>query len=193
MPRLWEASIDAHRQSVRTAAIEAAARLVAERGIRRVTMAAVALEAGIGRATLYKYFPDVESLLLAWHEVHVRAHLAEVEAIAKRHPAPKDGLSATLNAIAVIEFERPGGELASQLHDASHVDRAGEHLASLLEDLLTRCVAEGRVRADVAPDELAFYCLHAVRAARGVRSKAAVRRLVSVIESGLEPGAGHAS
>ena len=187
MPRLWEASIDAHRQSVRAAAIEAAARLVAQRGIRRVTMAAVAQEAGVGRATLYKYFPDVEALLLAWHEVHVRAHLAEVEAIAKRYPDPEDRLSATLTAIAMIEFERPGGELATQLHDASHVDRAGEHLASLLENLLSRCVAEGRVRADVAPDELAVYCLHAARAARGLRSKAAVRRLVSVVETGLRP------
>jgi hypothetical protein len=26
--------------------------------------------AGIGRATLYKYSPDIESVLLAWHEGH---------------------------------------------------------------------------------------------------------------------------
>jgi AcrR family transcriptional regulator len=35
----------------------------------------------IGRATLYKYFPDVEAILFAWHERHITGrleHLAEV-------------------------------------------------------------------------------------------------------------------
>lgn len=42
--------------------------LVAERGLRSVTMSEIAQRVGIGRATVYKYFSDVESILLAWHE-----------------------------------------------------------------------------------------------------------------------------
>jgi hypothetical protein len=33
---------------------------------------------GIGRATLYTYFPNVESILAVWHERHVASHLAQL-------------------------------------------------------------------------------------------------------------------
>ena len=48
--------------------------------------------------------------------------------------------------------------------------------------------ATGDVRNDVAPGELASYCLHALAAASGLPSKAAVRRLVTVTLAGLHPG-----
>jgi hypothetical protein len=43
----------------------------------------------------------------------------------------------------------------------------------------------GDLRDDVAPDELAGYCLHALAAASSLPSKAAVRRLVTVTLAGL--------
>jgi hypothetical protein len=43
----------------------------------------------------------------------------------------------------------------------------------------------GELRDDVAPDELAIYCLHALGAASTLPSKAAVRRLVVVTLAGL--------
>jgi hypothetical protein len=49
--------------------------------------------------------------------------------------------------------------------------------------------ADGDLRDDVAPDELASYCLHALTAASSLPSKAAVRRLVNVILAGLRPQA----
>ena len=51
----------------------------------------------------------------------------------------------------------------------------------------------GQVRAldglslDIAPGELAGYCLHALTAAGGLSSEAAVRRLLAVTMSGLRP------
>ncbi|TIU24058.1 MAG: TetR/AcrR family transcriptional regulator, partial [Mesorhizobium sp.] len=45
--------------------------------------------------------------------------------------------------------------------------------------------AMGDLRNDVAPDELATYCLHALTAANSLTSKAAVRRLVAVTLAGL--------
>ncbi|HEX5902785.1 MAG TPA: helix-turn-helix domain-containing protein, partial [Actinomycetota bacterium] len=56
MPRLWTETVDAHRREVRSAVLDAAADLVAERGLRSVTMSEIAHRSGIGRATLYKYF-----------------------------------------------------------------------------------------------------------------------------------------
>jgi hypothetical protein len=45
----------------------------------------------------------------------------------------------------------------------------------------------GDVRDDVSPDELAGYCLNALAGAGRQRSKAAVRRLVTVTLDGLRP------
>jgi hypothetical protein len=59
----------------------------------------------------------------------------------------------------------------------------------MIRDLLTKAVETGEVRADVAPDELASYCLHALAAASSLPSKAAVRRLVTVTLAGLRPRA----
>ncbi|WP_145886885.1 TetR/AcrR family transcriptional regulator [Streptomyces sp. BK340] len=53
---------DAARNRARL--VEAAARLVAERGAEHVTMQAVAEEAGVGKATLFRRFGDRNGLLL---------------------------------------------------------------------------------------------------------------------------------
>ena len=84
MPRLWNDTIEAHRHDVRDAVMDATASIVAAQGLLSVTMSRVAEESGIGRATLYKYFPDVEAILLAWHERHVVQHLDQIGAIARR-------------------------------------------------------------------------------------------------------------
>ncbi|MGH9199575.1 MAG: TetR/AcrR family transcriptional regulator, partial [Acidimicrobiia bacterium] len=67
MPRLWSDTIQAHRREVREAILDITAKLVGEHGLRSVTMSQIAEDTGIGRATLYKYFPDVEAILSAWH------------------------------------------------------------------------------------------------------------------------------
>jgi hypothetical protein len=57
----------------------------------------------------------------------------------------------------------------------------------LIRDLLTEVAEAGALRDDVAPGELASYCLHALTAASSLSSKAAVRRLVKVTLAGLRP------
>jgi hypothetical protein len=54
-----------------------------------------------------------------------------------------------------------------------------------IKDLLIEVAETGDLRDDVAPDELASYCLHALTAASSLPSKAAVRRLVTVTVAGL--------
>ncbi len=75
MPKLWTETIQTHRNQVRDAILDTTAALVAEQGLLQVTMSQIAEQAGIGRATLYKYFPDIESILLAWHDRQITAHL----------------------------------------------------------------------------------------------------------------------
>jgi hypothetical protein len=59
----------------------------------------------------------------------------------------------------------------------------------MIKELLTEGAQAGELRDDIAPDELASYCLHALTAAGGLRSKAAVRRLVTVTLTGMRPAA----
>jgi AcrR family transcriptional regulator len=203
VPKLWRETIAAHRREVRDAILDTAAALVAEHGLTAVTMSQIAEEAGIGRATLYKYFPDVESILAAWHERQVNAHLEELARIRDHPGTAGERLAAVLEAYALIAHESRQhhgtdlGELAARLHRdelhhdlhhrGEHVTRARHHLLSFLRDLLAEGAATGDVRDDVAPDELARYCLHALAAAGGLPSEAAVRRLVEVTLAGLRP------
>jgi hypothetical protein len=57
----------------------------------------------------------------------------------------------------------------------------------MIRDLVAEAAEAGVLRDEVPPDELASYCLHALAAARGLPSKAAVRRLVAVTLAGLRP------
>jgi AcrR family transcriptional regulator len=82
VPRIWSETIAAHRDAVRDATLDATAALVAEHGLTGVTMSQIAKESGIGRATLYKYFPDIESILAAWHERHIGGHLHHLAQVA---------------------------------------------------------------------------------------------------------------
>jgi AcrR family transcriptional regulator len=187
MPKLWDDTIEEHRRAVRDATLETAAALVGEHGLRAVTMSQIAEETGIGRATLYKYFPDVEAILLAWHERQINEHLEYLASLRDGTRKAGERLEAVLEAYALIQHEHPGTELAALLHRGEHVARAQQHLRDFLRDLLTQGAESGYLRDDVTPDELASYCLHALAAANGLPSKAAVRRLVTVTLAGLRP------
>ncbi len=192
VPRLWNETIEAHRREVRDAILDAAAALVAERGLLSVTMSRIAEKAGIGRATLYKYFPDVEAILVAWHERQIAGHLAQLAELRDRAGDVGERLEAVLDAYALISHERsshehPDPELAALLHRGAHATGAQQQVHDMIRDLLAEGARAGDLRDDVAPEELAGYCLHALAAAGGMPSEAAVRRLVAVTLDGLRP------
>ena len=187
MPKLWNETIEAHRRAVRDATLDTAAALVAEHGLLSVTMSQIAEETGIGRATLYKYFADVEAILLAWHERQVTGHLDQLAEVRDQAGEPWERLEAVLGAYALISHQYPDTELAAHLHRGEHLARAQRQLSNFIRELITQAADAGEVRNDVAPNELASYCLHALTAAGSLPSKAAVRRLVRVVLAGLHP------
>jgi AcrR family transcriptional regulator len=190
MPKLWNATIEAHRREVRDAILDTAAALVAEHGLRSVTMSQIAEETGIGRATLYKYFSDAEAILLAWHERQIAGHLDYLAEVRDQAGDAGERLEAVLEAYALISHDSHGHhntELAAFLHRDEQVAGAQRQLRNMIRDLLTEGAESGNLRDDVAPDELASYCLHALTAARSLPSKAAVRRLVTVTLAGMRP------
>jgi AcrR family transcriptional regulator len=187
VPKLWNDTIEAHRREVRDAVLETTASLVAKHGLRSVTMSQIAEQTGIGRATLYKYFPDVEAILVAWHEEQIAAHLEQLAEIRGRSGSPGTRLRAVLEAYAWIRQEHHDAELARLLHRGDPMTHAEHRLRDLLAGLLAECAAAGEVRDDVSPQELATYCFHALGAAGGLQSKAAVRRLIAVTLDALRP------
>jgi AcrR family transcriptional regulator len=194
VPKLWNKTIESHRREVRDAVLDSVAGLVGEVGLRSVTMSDLAERAGIGRATLYKYFPDVETALNAWHERQVSGHLHQLRSLAHETGEPWDRLTAVLQAYAFIVHDMDhqkaklgahGPELAAVLHRGDHVARAQQHLQDFIQEILAKCASEGQVRSDVPVSELARFCLHALGAAGRLTSKVAVRRLLRVILAGL--------
>jgi len=189
VPKLWTETVDAHRAAVREAILDTTAALVAEQGLTSVTMSRIAERAGIGRATLYKYFPDVEAILVAWHERHVAAHLHRLAEIRDQRGDPGERLDSALEFYAFVVHgrSRHNPDISALLHHGEQMARAQGQLLDVIASLLAEAAAAGEVRADVAPAELAAFCLHALGAAGGLPSQAAVRRLVKVTTAGLRP------
>jgi AcrR family transcriptional regulator len=199
VPKLWSDTIEAHHRAVVDATLGATAALVAERGLRAVTMTTVAETAGIGRATLYKYFPDVDALLLAWHEREMTAHLDILAVAAGQAGAAGERLEKVLTAYALISRRTPNAhehhgahghsdaELMAFLHGEAQMAPAQQQLRDMIGNLLAEAAQAGELRDDVPPAELASYCLHALSAASGLTSEQAVHRLVAVTLTGLQP------
>lgn len=188
MPRLWDDTIDAHRREVRGAILRATADLVAERGVRATTMSEIADRAGIGRATLYKYFTDVEAILLAWHDRQIASHLEHLVAVRDQASGAPARLHVVLEAFALMSWESRAHhdrDVAAVLHLDPRVRDAEQELLAMVGELIAEAAAAGQIRDDVPPEELAHYCIHALAAAAVLPSRPAVRRLVALTLAGL--------
>jgi AcrR family transcriptional regulator len=185
MPSLWTDTIESHRLEVREAIVDAVASLVREEGLLGVTMSAVAARAGIGRATLYKYFPDLEALLVAWHEQQIESHLGALSAIAEEPGQPTlERLRRVLETYATLARSDHGTDMDGVLHKGRHAAHADARLRALIEDLLAQGTREGVVRSDVPPGELTSFCLGAIGRGRHL-PKAGLRRLSGLILDGV--------
>lgn len=191
MPKLWTETIETHRSQVRDAILETTAALVASHGIRAVTMSQIAQDSGIGRATLYKYFPDVESILVAWHQRQVASHLDHLASLRSRTGTPYQRLSAVLEAYAGICYDighqETSTEMTALLHRSEHITGAEHQLSDFVRDMIDEAAESGEIRTDIPAEDLTAYCLNALAAATNLPSRAAVKRIVAVTLTGLRP------
>ena len=185
MPRLWTDTIEAHRREVRDAILDTTAALVAEHGQRSVTMSQIAEETGIGRATLYKYFPDVDAILAAWHDRHIAGHLQRLNALSHGPGDAVERLQAVLHVIGLLQLQRHARPLGQFQHRDEHVGRAHRHLGDLIRELTIDGVQEHSIRDDIPVAELVDYCVRGALGARALDSEDAVSRLVMLIVAGL--------
>ncbi len=194
MPKLWNDTIEEHRRGVREAILDTTWALVNERGPTAVKMSEIAERTGIGRATLYKYFPDVEAILAAWHYRQITRQVAYLGEIRDGATGPMERLQAVFGAYGHHQRHRAqhhrhqphGNELAILLHRSDgQVEAAQQQLHALVAELLADVARSGGIRSDVSAGELASYCLHALTAADAMADERAVERLVAVIIDGL--------
>ncbi|MGW6130833.1 TetR/AcrR family transcriptional regulator [Cellulomonas sp. NPDC055163] len=187
MPLLWRDSVDAHRHAVRESVLDAAGAIYTETGPTGLTMSAVAERAGIGRGTLYRYFPDTRELLLAWHERQVRTHLGQLRHVRAGTSDPDDALRAVLEAFASVTRSHGNEESAVGLHSGEHIAEAQHELHALLRDLLAEETRRGRVRADIDVDLLVTFCIHALGAAHEISSPGAPGAFTDLVMDALRP------
>lgn len=93
-----------------------------------------------------------------------------------------------LRAFALSRHEHHRDHLAPALHQREHVHRAHRHLHDFVTELIRQAAEAGDVRSDIAADELATYCLHALGAAGDLPAGPAVARLVALTWDGLTAG-----
>jgi AcrR family transcriptional regulator len=184
---LWNQTIAEHRRAVHDAILDTAATLSAAHGFAAVTMSQIAERVGIGRATLYKYFPDVASVIGAWHERQTDTHLDELVAAGRDTTDPGERLKRVLATCARLAREH--GDLFVLLHRGPQIDQARQRLRDHLTGLVAEAAAAGHVRADVPAEELAGFCLYALSAAANHTPEAAERLLTVTLAGIARPGA----
>ena len=186
MPKLWTDTVEGHRHAVRAAILDAVAALVAEIGFSGLSMTGVAERAGVTRATLYKYFPDTEVLLRAWHERQVSEHLAGLERVRSETTGTGRQLEAVLEAYALMIYDRPGHDFPqADLHRGPHMGHAHQYLEAFIAGLIRADVREKAADLAMDPADLARYCIQAISSARSLSSRDAIPNLVSVTVKGL--------
>jgi AcrR family transcriptional regulator len=153
-PAIWGESISDHKRRMRERILATAATLVAERGGANVPMSLLARRAGIARATLYTYFPDLQHVLRALVEYEVEQldtaldrqlagcadtaqrlsrYLVTVHDWALRQRRPR-GQRQSLPPVAIATVHQP-------------LARLRDRLAAILAD----GVADRTLPADIAP------------------------------------------
>jgi AcrR family transcriptional regulator len=181
MPKTWSDTLEGHREAVRFAVMEAATALASEGGFHKVSMSDVAARAGITRATLYKYFADVEAIFEESHQRILERHLRHVQAMAEGDGDPLSRLTAIARFFADMSFRHHGHRSAEVLHRKEHARAAEERLLGLVERILAEGSEAGLFRRDVPPRELAVYLHGSLAGAHRLPHEEAVRRLVSLL------------
>lgn len=125
----------------------AARRCVSERGPGKLTLSAVAAEAGVSRPTLYHWFPNKALLLGALSAYEVEQFDLGLQAVAGAHRSPNRTLDATLRYLVTYLDESMGPDpigadptfalqsLADSL--GPHVESLARVLGDALDELPT--------------------------------------------------------
>lgn len=148
MPKVIGGSIDAHRRLIRERIFDAFSGLLRERGYDAITLADVAGQAGMSRTTMYNYFPDKDSLVVAFADEEAARHVGELRRRLAEIDNPVDRLRAFIaeQLRFVASHQLPPGRALKVALSGPAYARVLEHVGAveqLLRDLLHQGVDEG--------------------------------------------------
>lgn len=175
---IWPEMMDGARQRLALHIGRTALGLIAEHGLGGTTMSRLAKAAGVSRATLYKYFPDVEAAVVAYVAAEIERYQAELRAALSQVDDP------CLRMDMYIDHQ------VDYLHGEEHRAGAGQleaaslspgaqagleaHLVSLraiVAEILSAGVAAGVFRADLDVDVQTTLLLHLMNGAHSALDK----------------------
>jgi TetR/AcrR family transcriptional regulator, mexCD-oprJ operon repressor len=139
------------QQRVAAAILEAAASVLAAQG-ERGSMSDVAEAAGVARATVYRYFPNRQSLLDALAELAVRSAGERLDSARIEHVPLEDGLARAVRALVDV------GDLFTVLAREQLRAPPAElerHVRGPLRRLMERGQESGEIRDDIPSTWLA--------------------------------------
>ena len=183
MPNIWADTVEQHQAEVRAEILAVTGRLAMSEGERSLTMSGIAKTVGIGRATLYKYFSDVDAILAAWHNAMIDHHLG---ALREAVSTPSDPLrrlteAARVHAKMVQAHHGASAVILRPETSNSHVEtvRSGtKQITEFFADLATAVNEIDPTRIAAPPDEYAAYLVHALGAAATTTTQTALDRLL---------------
>ena len=169
--------------------LEVATRVFVSADDTQPSMRAIAREAGVGIATLYRHFPTRESLVDAVYRDQVARLTAGARELLAQLPPPaalrrwmdlfgdwiatKNGMLDTL--LAMIE----SGEIA-------HAQTQTELLAAI-DEILNAGRVTGELRADVTAEDIAASLIGIFTVAHPPEHDARANRLLNILMDGLRP------
>lgn len=192
----WDETVAEHRQRQLLRIGRAAADLVTKDGLSRVSMSQLARAAGVSRATLYNYVPDVATAIRLYLATQTEAFHVAVAAAVAEEPDPQAQLRryireqvayvAGADHRAAVAIADAGLALGGSASPAAHRQRN----PSVLDDILDRGVREGAFRpADrdvraILIDRL-LYCTHALIHEQGLTHAEATGVITELVLDGI--------
>ena len=178
---------DARRN--REALLQAAAELFAEEGTD-VSLEAVAARAGVGIGTLYRNFPNRDSLVEAAYRTEV-AHLCDAASELLASRPPDVALAEWMDRFVTYAAAKRGmaGALKAVNAKTDLYSQTRTQITGAIGGLLEAGVVAGTLRADVEPEDVlrAMGCIWNLGDGEGWRTQA--ETLIRIIVDGLRHGA----
>jgi AcrR family transcriptional regulator len=167
--------------------LDAARELMAERGVG-VSLEEVAAAAEVGVGTVYRRFPDRESLVRALFAEHVDAVVA-LAAQARGSCDPWQGIQDFLGTVLAMQAADRGLSQILRGGDfgATLAREARIRITPAVDELITLARNAGQLPADVGPGDLvlAELMVGAVAERAGPDNEATWRRALSIVLAGL--------
>ncbi|HEX3005797.1 MAG TPA: TetR/AcrR family transcriptional regulator [Angustibacter sp.] len=97
MPRITGPTIAEHVAAQEAAVVDAAKRLFASRGVTGVSLGDIAAEVGLGRTSLYRYFPTKAHILQRWFDLEMLPLIEASREVVEAPGTPAQRLTAWID------------------------------------------------------------------------------------------------